>query len=274
MGDLAGNEDGARAEFDGLRRRLDDHGGILRKHQQAVGELAESLGRMVTLQRRKERWVNANSFVAYILFTVVLGGAFLTLYRSRASELVAGRDVAVRERDVARNRVAVLEGELAARQQSVQKAYTLYQLLESGKRADAIARYGDLDSAQLTPTERDVLARGYKKAREETVDAGYLAGLDSVRSGDFSKAITELRRALAYEEEGPRAAQMRYHLGVENLSWRWPDGSSRPVASMRAIGSPPRLSCWATWPLHGPNTTDSPQLILRIHCRSPLGASR
>ena len=33
---------------------------------------------------RRERWLNVNSFGAYLLFTLVLGGAFLTLYRSRA----------------------------------------------------------------------------------------------------------------------------------------------------------------------------------------------
>src|SRR5688572_31772074 len=90
--------------------------------------LAESVGRLVTSQRRRERWINVNSFVAYVLFTVVLGGAFLTLYRSRAQELVRGRDGAVGERDLARIRVKALEDELTGRQQAVQKAYAFHQL--------------------------------------------------------------------------------------------------------------------------------------------------
>ncbi len=214
MADITDPGDGLRAELEALRRRLDDQGNVLRKNQQALGELADSVGRLVTSQRRRERWINVNSFVAYVLFTVVLGGAFLTLYRSRANELVRGRDGAVSERDLARSRVKTLEDELAGRQQAVQKAYGFFQLLESGKRADAVTQYPELDPAQLTPTEREVFARGYKKAREELVDAGYLTGLDAARGGDHAKAIAELRRALAYEEEGPRAAQMRYFLGV------------------------------------------------------------
>ena len=203
-----------RGELDALRRRLDDQAAILRKNGQAMSELAESVGRLVLSNRKRDRWINVNSFVAYILFTLVLGGAFLTLYRSRAQELVRGRDSAVGERDLARSRVKALEDELTGRQQAVQAAYGFYQLLESGKRAEAVTKYPDLDPAQLTPTEREVFARGYKKAREELVDAGYLAGLDAARGGDHAKAIAELRRALAYEEEGPRAAQMRYYLGV------------------------------------------------------------
>jgi len=201
-------------EMEALRRRLDDHGTVLRKNQQALAEMAESVGRLVTSQRRRERWVNVNSFVAYVLFTVVLGGAFLTLYRSRARELVTARDVAVNERDQARSRARTLEDTLGKRDQATTSAFAYFQLLQAGKRGEAVARYAELDPAALTPTERAVFEQGHKKAREELVDAGYLAGLDAARDGDHAKAIAELRRALAYEEEGPRAAQMRYYLGV------------------------------------------------------------
>lgn len=214
MADATEAEGDLRIEIDGLRRRLDDHGGFLRKNQQALAELAESLGRMVNQQRRRDRWANANSFVAYILFTLVLGGAFLTLYRSRAAELEDRSRTAIAERDGARARAATLEADLAARQQATEKAYGFYQLLESGKRDDALARYAELDPNQLTPVERDVLARAYQKAREDLVDAGYLSALDAARAGDHAKTIQELRRALAYQDEGPRTAQMRYLLGV------------------------------------------------------------
>lgn len=206
--------DGLRAELEALRRRLDDHGTVQRKTQQALSELAESVGKLVISQRRRERWLNVNSFGAYLLFTVVLGGAFLTLYRSRAKDLVHGRNAAVSERDTARSRAGTLEAQLAARDQGSERAFAYYQLLQGGKRVEAVSRYGELDPASLTPTEREVFAQGHKKAREELVDAGYLGGLDAAKVGDHTKAIAELKKALAYEEEGPRAAQMRYYLGV------------------------------------------------------------
>ena len=203
-----------RADLGGLRRRLDDHGAILRKTQQGLAELAESVGRVVTAQRSRDRWVSVNSFVAYLLFTAILGGAMLVLYRSRAGELVRARDSAVAERDLARARAKTLDDQLAARTAAAAHAFGYYQLVAAGKRTEAITRYGELDLGQLTATERAVFEQSHKQAREEIIDAGYLTGLDAARAGDHAKAISELRRALAYEDEGPRAAQMRYYLGV------------------------------------------------------------
>lgn len=201
----------------------------LRKMQLALGGLAETVGRLVTSQRKRERWINANSFVAYVLFTVVLGGAFLTLYNQRARELVQARDVAAAERDQARSRAKALETTLRQREAGTEAAFAYYQLLQGGQRGEAVAGYAELDPATLTPTERAVFEQGHKKAREELIDAGYLAGLDAARDGEHAKAIAELRRALAYEEEGPRAAQMRYYLGVALVKTKEPDKGKREL---------------------------------------------
>lgn len=218
-----------REDMEALRRRLDDHATLLRKNQQALAELAESVGRLVTTHRGRERWMNVNSFVAYLIFTMVLGGAFLTLYRSRARELVQARDTAVIERDDARTRAKALDETLTKRDAGTKSAFEYFQLLEAGKRAEAVARYGELDLAALTPTEKAVFEQGHKQAREALVDAGYLAGLDAAKDGDHAKAIGELRRALAYEEEGPRAAQMRYYLGVALVKTREPEKGKREL---------------------------------------------
>src|SRR5262249_9514813 len=47
--------------------------------------------------------------------------------------------------------------------------------------------------------------------------AGYAAGVEAVKGEQWKRAATELKRALSYEEEGPRAAQMRYYYGVALL---------------------------------------------------------
>src|SRR6266568_3187351 len=60
---------------------------IATRTHNAVATLAASLKEVVTRQQKYERGLNLNSFVAYLLFTVLLGGGFALLYRSRA-----GRD--------------------------------------------------------------------------------------------------------------------------------------------------------------------------------------
>jgi TolA-binding protein len=210
-----GNELNAlKQEVDGLRIRLDKQGDLLRSTNAAVTRLADSLGKVVAGQHKRERWVNLNSFVAYTLFTVLLGGGFFMLYDQRAGDLMAARAAAVSERDTAKQEIESLRAEAVARDEAEKAAHEYYQLLRDDRRSEAIARYPELESKQLTPTERALFADGVKDARSEIVDAGYLSGLDAYRAGDLDKSVSELRTALAYEAEGPRAAQMRYYLGL------------------------------------------------------------
>lgn len=206
--------DAVRDEIDALRRRLDEQGTLIRRTNTAVTSLAESLGKVVAGQKHRERWLNLNSFVAYTLFTVLLGGGFFMLYSARAGDLVSARENAIQERDEAREQVIGLNGQLTGRAETDRKALEYYELLRDGRRAEALARYGEVEQLELTATERELFADGVKTARAELVDAGYLAGVAAYRGGKLDQAVGELRTALAYEDAGPRAAQMRYYLGM------------------------------------------------------------
>ena len=204
------------AELEALRRKVDDNAALIRRNQLSLSELTDSLGKLVTSQRRRERSFTLSSFVAYLLFTVLLGGGFFALYSQRAGELVAQRNRAQDDLKVAVAHAQELEADVAARKEAADAAHEYWKLLEEGKNDAAIAAYGTLP-ASLTPTERDLFAARVKEARGEIVNAGYLAGLDAFRAGKLKDAIPELTRALAYEQEGPRAAQMRYYLGVAEV---------------------------------------------------------
>lgn len=185
-----------------------------RSMQKSLTSLADSVGKVVANAKRGERRVSLNSFVAYCLFTVLLGGGFFMLYQSRASKLVGERDHAVQARDAARQKVAELQDKVSSSEKARIAAYEYWKLLRDGKRSEAISRYSTVELSNLSPTERELFSAGVKKARAEMVDAGYLSGLDAYRRNNFAKATTDMRRALAYEAEGSRAAQMRYYLGV------------------------------------------------------------
>src|SRR5687767_7811711 len=184
------------SDLDVLRRKVDENAALIRRNQLALSELADSVGKLVAQQRRRERFFTLNSFVAYLLFTVLLGGGFFALYTSRADELVAARDRAREDRDVAIRRGDDLAAELAAREESAARALAYWKLLEEGKRDEAIAQFGEVTAAPLTPTERAVFAAREKEARAAIVDAGYLAGLDAFRANKLGEAIPLLERAL------------------------------------------------------------------------------
>ena len=204
IGQLAG-------DVDALRRKLDEQGATLRRSHQALTALAESVGKVVEQQRKRDRRRSVDSFVAYIIFTVLVGGGALLLYRSRVSDLERGRTDALADRDAARKQLAAVQQQLHDRDDAAQRAYAVYQAVVAGRRADVLAQVPELANAALTPTERDVLADAAKQAKARQLDEAIAIGADAARRGDYAHAVTELRKA---EQLGPPTAALHYWLGV------------------------------------------------------------
>ncbi|MDB4952744.1 MAG: hypothetical protein JWO36_313 [Myxococcales bacterium] len=201
------------ALLEGMRRRLDEQAGQTRKTQAQVTQLADSIAALVDMQRKRARSLNLNSFVAYVVFTMLCGGAFYFLYQSRARELVSGRDRAVTERDAAARRADEATAKVVARDAADAKALELYQALAAGKHADP-AKLAELRDAPLSRLERDVLAERAKQAETAQVDGALKAALASFRAGRYGDVVAPLEQALLIETVGPRAAEMHYLVGI------------------------------------------------------------
>jgi tetratricopeptide (TPR) repeat protein len=205
------------ALLDGLRRRLEDQGAQARKTAAQVQQLAESIGELVAQQRRRARWLNLNSFVAYLVFTVLCGGAFYFLYQSRARELVGDRDRAAAERDQAVRRADDLAAAAKARDAADAKALEAWQLLEAGKRDAAAKRLAELANAPLSKLDRDVLAARAKQGELVQVDAALKSAAAAARAGRLAEAATTLENALALQGAGPRLGDVHYQLAMAQL---------------------------------------------------------
>lgn len=201
------------ALLDALRRKLDDQGSAQRKTSSQVGQLADSIAGLVAEQRRRSRWANMNSFVAYLIFTVVVGAAFFALYRSRASELLAARDIARTERDTATKRANDAAAKIALRESTDTKAWEVYQLLDAGKRVEATTKLGAIE-ASLSKTERAVLAARAHETQVMEVEAALKAATNAFKAGHYSDVVKPLEAALVMESRGARAAEAHYLLGV------------------------------------------------------------
>jgi len=202
------------ALLDGMRRKLDDQATLARKTQTQVGQLAESIAALVEQQRKRSRALNLNSFVAYAIFTILLGGAFYVLFNSRASELVGERDRATNERDLATKRADVATADVAARDAADAKAWDVYQLLETGKRTEAKDALAALDAAPLSKTERALLAARAHESQVVAIDTAFKTALAAFKAGRYVDVIAPLETALASEPTGARAIQIKYYLGV------------------------------------------------------------
>ncbi|MBI4510697.1 MAG: tetratricopeptide repeat protein [Deltaproteobacteria bacterium] len=205
-------EDGAAPRE--VRRDVGDaHAMAIRTHN-TVATLAASLREVLQRQERLERGLNLNSFVAYVIFTVLLASGFFLLYRSRAERLVVERDQAMQQREVAAKETAHLKDKLKAREEAERKGRAFWQLIVDGKKAEAIAAYPEIAKEPLSPVEAQVFQDSVARARAEIVDAAQAEGLEAFRAQQWKRASTAFRRALSYQDEGPRAAQARYYHGV------------------------------------------------------------
>ncbi|HEY5926573.1 MAG TPA: tetratricopeptide repeat protein, partial [Kofleriaceae bacterium] len=202
------------ALLEGLRRRLDEQANQNRKTQTEVRQLADSIAAMVTQQRKRSRWINVNSFAAYLIFTLLCGGAFYFLYQSRARELVADRVRVETERDIAVRRADEAIKKTTARDTADTKAWDAYQLLEAGKREEAAKKLVELQAAPLSKFERTVLETKAKQAEVVQIDLALKGAAASFKAGRHADAVARLEAALALDPSGPRAPIMHYYLGV------------------------------------------------------------
>ncbi len=209
-----GSDEDGWALLEALRRRLDDQVAQGRKTQVQVSQLAESIGALVGEQRRRSKWLNLNSFVAYVIFTVVVSAGFYALYRSRANELVAARDTARHERDLAVHRADEATAKLAAREKADAIAWDAYELLEAGKRTEAQAKLAAVGPQALSRTERAVLAARAHETQVQEVEAALKAAAASFKAGRYGDVIAPLEAALVGEPAGPRSGAMHYFVGV------------------------------------------------------------
>jgi tetratricopeptide (TPR) repeat protein len=205
------------ALLDALRRKLDDQATQTRKTSAQVTQLADSIAALVDAQRKRSQWLNLNSFVAYLMFTLLCAGAFYFVYQSRVHEVVSARDRAATDRDTAVRRADEANGKLAARDAADAKAWDAWQLFEVGKKDEAAKKLADLKAAPLSKFEHEVLAARAKQAEMMQVDAALKAANTAFKAGRYGEVVVTLQSALDLQGAAPRVPEIHYLIGLAHL---------------------------------------------------------
>lgn len=208
---------GSDEELKELRRDLAEAQATATRTHHALTTLSTTLKEVVERQDKYERGLSLNSFVAYALFTVLLGGGFYFLYRGASKRLAEVQTIAEKARLDAVHDAEAARKELATREEGAKKAAELLALVKDGKRAELIARAPELANARVSQVEKEVIEEAAAKAKADIVDQSFAAGSEAARLQQWKRAETELGRALGYEGDSPRAIQARAQLGVAML---------------------------------------------------------
>jgi hypothetical protein len=202
------------AEIALLRRRLEDLATQQRKSHTAVQQLADSVAALVGAHRKRIKGLNLNSFVAYLIFTVLLGTAFYMMYARRAGALAGELQQLRDERDRAAQGARAEEEERKRAQLLSQRALELFELYQRGDTAAALARHGSL-VGKLSPLEEAALLSARQQAAQASFDRSLRDGLAAFRAGSFAAAVEPLRvAAAAGAAAGPRLGEAHYYLGL------------------------------------------------------------
>ncbi|MEZ4359100.1 MAG: hypothetical protein R3B48_02895 [Kofleriaceae bacterium] len=207
-------DDALSVEGAQLRRKLDDLATQQRRSHLAVQQLADSVAALVSAHRARVKWLNLNSFVAYLIFTVLLGTAFYMMYARRAGAITSELRPMREQRDAALQRADAATRELEALRGRSLAAAEIAALYERGEADAARAKHATLGGA-LMPLEESALAAARRDAAKAAFDTAYQGGLAAFRAGNFAAAVEPLRAAVGSAEgAGDRLGSAHYYLGL------------------------------------------------------------
>ncbi len=215
-----------RVELKTLRARVEEQTALQKRAADAIRRLAESL---VARKRGYEKLLSLNSFAAYALFTLLLGGGFYLLYQSRVGDLIDAEREATAERDSAKERAAALTEELEAARAASKEAHGFFELMDAAEPARLVSAYSELDTGALTPTERELFAAAAGEARAEVAGERAAAGVEAFDAGDYAEAARALEAALDQQTRSDRTALVQYYLGRSYLELESPKDAARAL---------------------------------------------
>lgn len=200
--------------LEALAERVSEIGQAQDQSDDTVATLASALSDLVGRMRKQDRLMSLNSFVAYALFTVLLGAAFFMLYRGRATDLERERDQAQRGLTAAEERADSATRELAARSAADKGAADIYEMLRDHRYKDAIAAGAKLDTLKLTPTEKGLLTDAIERARGDLARQALERGREAYSRGELDRAMKEAQAGLESAPSSEHSAALHYLIGL------------------------------------------------------------
>jgi len=200
--------------LEALAERVSEIGQAQDQSDDTVATLASALSDLVGRLRRQDRIMSLNSFVAYALFTVLLGAAFLMLHRGRAGDLERERDEAQRALIAAEERGQGAVRELAARESAEKGAAEIYEMLRDHRYKEAIAAGSKLDTLKLTPAEKGLFTDAIERARGDLAHQALERGREAYARGELDRAMKEAQAGLDLAPATEHAAALHYLIGL------------------------------------------------------------
>ena len=164
--------------------------------------------------QRRERRFQMSSGVAYVLFTLLLGGAFGIVFKSNLASFKAAKEKLVLEKEDAlklRDEAA----EMLQRKLSDEKsAMEFYREIEAKRDENVVNLYSSLASKQLSASEARFFKKEFANAKTRLATSGMAEGKKLLQHGKYQSALDVLERTLQYNDETDFASAVAHYKGM------------------------------------------------------------
>jgi tetratricopeptide (TPR) repeat protein len=196
------------------RREVVESRALSIKTNNLVSALSAEIKTVAHRLDHRERRMVLNSAVAYVLFVVLLAGAFYVIHHTRLEHAEIEKDGALREAAAIREQLAQVNKRDEERGRGETRAFELYQLLRGGKVRDAVSRYPEIARERLSRTEAEVLREAVLRARQDLAASSFDAGRQAYGASQWKRATQEFRRSVEADPAPAHAATLYYLYGI------------------------------------------------------------
>ncbi len=170
----------------------------------------------------KRTWISSGA--AYGIFLALSIAVVVFAVKASTASQQAQIDAAQAQFEAEKRRTDDLSGQLATLQKDIDerkvlsaKALDVFRLMTDGEgenRLTGVDEIAKLDRTRLTPLEQQSLDARARALKNEIGQVAYERGKSAFRREDMKTTVTELKRFLALDPEGPDAIPAAFFLGA------------------------------------------------------------
>jgi tetratricopeptide (TPR) repeat protein len=215
-----------KGPFEEIRREVIESRNLVIKADNQLKTIHAELKMIGKRQEDGQRRQWLATGVAYALFVVLCVGASIGITAARSSSASSERERLEKELGEARGQVETRKAEQGTAEKAQRAAADLLRKLASPnaeERLEAAEGVAKLDSAKLSPLERQALADRADGVRREAGAAALERGKTAFRRQEYANAAKDLGRALAFNPADADALETSFMLGSALVQLRKPE---------------------------------------------------
>lgn len=204
----------ADEEIREIKKEIIESRGLIIKTNNLVNALGADIKSIAKRQTGYERRFTLNSWVAYVIFSVL---CFVGLKLASDAQV---REIEHETRTL-RGEVRQLRTDLGDETRKAQlrgraetRASEYYDLVQQQRRQEAVERYSQISQENLSPAEREFFRDVHDQFRLDLSLEAYQAGLSLMRTGRYAEAAERFHQSMSLRDDASHMPAVKYNLAV------------------------------------------------------------